>query len=134
MSKRLGAGRTLGCVIDSRIPRFAQALQALILALGFLLGAELVVPVLAVILVAAAAGGPRWNLFAQIYKALPIPPGELEPAAPPRFAQTLGAVFLVIGSVVLVAAEPRSTLWWFAGWGPAVAVAVLAGLAATTSF
>lgn len=121
-------------MIDSHLPRFSQAVQAIVLAVAFVLDARLVVPVMAVILGGAALGGPRLNLMAYLYKALPIPPGEREPAAPPRFAQILGTVFLVLGTVGLFAIDPRSTAWWVIGWGPALAVAVLAGLAATTSF
>jgi hypothetical protein len=121
-------------MIDSRLPRFSQALQAAVLAIAFLVDARLVVPVMALILGAAVVGGPRWNALAYLYRALPIPPGELEPAAPARFAQTLGTVFLALGTIGLFAAQPESLPWWFLGWGPALAVAVLAGLAAATSF
>ena len=91
-------------------------------------------PVLGVILFFAVAGGPRWNLLAHLYRSLPIPPGEPEPAGPPRFAQLLGTIFLGVGSIALFAAEPETTPWWVLGWGPALLVALLAGLAATTSF
>ena len=121
-------------MIDSKLPRFSQALQALVLAVAFVIDARFVVPVLAVILIAASAGGPRWNLLAYLYRALPIPAGDPEPAAPPRFAQTLGAVFLTIGTLGLFAAESETAVWWALGWGPALAVAILAGIAATTSF
>lgn len=121
-------------MIDSRIPRFSQGLQAVVLAVAFLLDWTWAVPILAVILAAAVLGGPRWNLLALLYRALPIPPGELEPAAPPRFAQTIGAAFLTIGAITLVTAQEGSATWWVLGWGPALAVAVLAALAATTSF
>lgn len=129
-----GGGDTLRAMIDSRIPRFSQGLQAVLLAIAFLLDWTWAVPVLAVILLASVLGGPRWNLLALLYKALPIPPGEMEPAAPPRFAQTIGAVFLGVGSLALFATEDGSTTWWVLGWGPALAVAVLSALAATTSF
>jgi len=121
-------------MIDSRIPRFSQGLQAVVLAVAFLLDWIWAVPILAAILLASVLGGPRWNLLALLYKALPIPPGEMEPAAPPRFAQMIGTVFLTIGSLTLVTAEEGSTTWWVLGWGPALAVAVLSALAATTSF
>lgn len=121
-------------MIDSRLPRFSQALQAVVLALAFLVDARLAVVVLGAVLVAAAIGGPRWNLLAYLYKALPIPPGDLEPAAPPRFAQTLGAVFLTIASVALFVAEPETLPWFILGWGFALAVAVLSALAAATPF
>lgn len=121
-------------MIDSAIPRFSQAVQALALALAFLLEARWVVPALAVLLAAAVVGGPRWNLLAHLYRALPLPSGEPEPAAPPRFAQTLGAVFLVVGSIALFAVEHGTQPYWIVGWGAALMVAMLAGLAAATSF
>ena len=121
-------------MIDSRLPRFSQGLQALVLAAAFLVDAVLVVPLLAAILIAAALGGTRYNLLAYLYRALPIPAGEPEPAAPPRFAQTLGAVFLTLSSVFLLATAQDSPAWWVLGWGPTLVVAVLAALAATTSF
>ena len=121
-------------MIDSRLPRFSQALQAIALAAAFLLDAEWVVVVLAVILILAALGGPRFNLLAHLYKALPIPPGEMEPAAPPRFAQTLGAIFLTVGSIALFATQQESQPWWILGWGMALMVAVLSALAATANF
>jgi hypothetical protein len=120
-------------VVDSNLPRFSQGLQAVLLALAFVLDTRWIVPVLAAALIAAAVGGPRWNVFAYLYGALPIPAGPPEPAAPPRFAQTLGAIFLTVGSVALFTATPESGPWWTLGWGPALMVAVLAGLAASTS-
>lgn len=121
-------------MIDSHLPRFAQAVQAAVLALAFLLDLRILVPVVGLILAVAVIGGPRWNVLAHLYRALPIPPGDLEPAAPPRFSQGLGAVFLAVGSVVLFAATPRTTIWWILGWGPALAVAALAAVAAATAF
>jgi Domain of unknown function (DUF4395) len=103
-----------------------------VLALAFAGDLRIVVPILAVIIGAAALGGPRFNLFAYLYRTLPIPRGEPEAAAPPRFAQTIGTIFLVTGSIFLYTAEPESTLWWALGWGPAIAVALLSGLAAAT--
>ncbi len=116
------------------LPRFSQAVQAVVLAVAFVTDARWVVPLMAVILSAAVLGGPQFNLLAHLYRSLPIPSGEPEPAAPPRFAQTLGAIFLIIGSIGLFAATRETTIWWVLGWGPALAVAVLAALAATTSF
>lgn len=121
-------------MIDSRLPRFSQAVQTVALIAAFLLDLPWVVVVLAVILTAAVVGGPRYNLLAYLYRALPIPPGEPEPAAPPRFAQMIGAVFLTTSSVALYGAQEETTLWWVLGWGPALTVAVLSALAAAASF
>src|SRR5438093_3632409 len=124
----------LGAVIDSNLPRFSQAVQAVALAVAFLLDVRWVVPILGLVLLGAVVGGPRWNLLAAIYRRLPVPRGEPEPAAPPRFAQTLGTIFLAVGTVGLFGLAAHTTAWWIVGWGAALIVAVLAGLAATTSF
>lgn len=121
-------------MIDSNLPRFSQGLQAVLLALAFLLDARWIVVAVGVVLLAAALGGPSFNLFAYLFKALPVPRGEPEPAAPPRFAQRIGATLLVVSSVALLTAEHDSTTWWVLGWGPALVVAVLSALAATTAF
>lgn len=121
-------------MVDSNLPRFSQALQAVILAVAFLIDARIVVPILAVILGASAFLGPSFNLWAYLYRVLPLPRGEMEPAGPPRFAQRLGTIFLAIGTVGLYAAEAETTMWWVFGWGPALLVAVLSGVAATTAF
>ncbi|MGH2756921.1 MAG: DUF4395 family protein [Actinomycetota bacterium] len=121
-------------MIDSAIPRFSQGLQAVVLALAFLVEARWLVPLLALVLLASVVGGPSWNLLGRAYKALPLPAGELEPAAPPRFAQLLGTVFLGLATVGLFAAEPGTGPYWWIGWGAALLVAALAGLAATTRF
>ena len=121
-------------MIDSHLPRFSQGVQAVLLAAAFLFDLRWLVVALGLVLVAAAIGGPRYNLLAYAYRGLPIPRGEPEPAAPPRFAQTLGAVFLTVASLALLTTEAETTSWWVLGWGPALLVALLAGLAATTSF
>ena len=121
-------------MVDSRLPRFSQGMQAVLLGLAFLFDARFIVPALAVVLGAAVLGGPKLNLWAHLYRALPIPAGEPEPAAPPRFAQMIGTVFLVVGSAGLYLLEAETTTWWVLGWGPALAVAVLSAVAATTSF
>lgn len=119
-------------MIDRKLPRFSQAVQALCLGTAFVFDARWVVPAFLVILGAAVVGGPRANLLAYLYRALPIAPGELEPAAPHRFAQALGTGMLAVSTLCLFALEPRSAAWWWAGWGPALAVAVLSAVAAAT--
>ncbi len=121
-------------MIDSRLPRFAQSVQAVVLAVAFLVDLRVVVPVFAVVLTSAYLGGPRWSLFWYLYRALPIPRGEPEPAPPHRFAQGLGAVFLWVASAGLYGARAGTLPWWIIGWGPALAVAALAAVAAATAY
>jgi hypothetical protein len=121
-------------VIDSNLPRFSQGVQAVVLALAFLLDWRIAVPILGAVLLAAVLGGPRFNLLARLYRVLPIPRGEPEPAAPPRFAQALGVTCLAVGTAGLYTTGAETTAWWVLGWGPALIVAVLSGVAATTTF
>jgi hypothetical protein len=59
------------------------------------------------------------------------PPSELEEAAPPRFANTLGFVFLTVATVAMYAFDPALAGGWVA-WGLGLVVSGLALLAATT--
>ncbi len=116
--------------IDPRGPRFNQAVLSLGLLAGFVFDWKPVVPIFAVILLLGAAFGPRYGpflrLYADVVKPRLAPPTELEDPRPPRFASTVGVVFLSGGTIAFAAGA--STL----GWALALVVAVLAGLSATT--
>ncbi len=116
--------------IDPRGPRFNQGVVSALLLVGFVFDARLVVPAVAVVLLAGAALGPRWGPFLRLYSGLIrprlAPPGELEDPRPPRFAAAVGAVFLTASTVAFIAGAAG------VGWALALVVAVLAGLAAAT--
>jgi len=116
--------------IDPRGPRFNQAILTVGLMSGFVFDWKPMVPVLAVVLFLGAAFGPRYGPFLRIYAEVVRPrlgpPTELEDPRPPRFASTVGVLFL--GAATVAFAAGTSTL----GWGLALVVAFLAGLAATT--
>ena len=116
--------------IDPRGPRFNQAVLAIGLLIAFLLDARLVVPLFAAVLFLGAAFGPKFGPFLRLY-AVAIrprlgPPRELEDPRPPRFAATVGVVFLLGGTIAFLAGATAI------GWGLALIVAALAGLAATS--
>ena len=116
--------------IDPRAPRFNQAVLCTALLLAFLLDAEPVVPLFAVVLFLGAAFGPRYGPFLRFYAEFVRPrlgpPSELEDPRPPRFAAAVGVAFLAGATVAFAAgAEP-------VGWVLALIVAALAGLAAAT--
>lgn len=117
-------------LIDPRGPRFNQTVLALALAVGFVLDQRWVIPVWAVVLAAGAALGPRYGPFLRIYSAWVRPrlgpPSHLEDPRPPRFAATLGTVFLAAGMVALLVGAPGPA------WVLALVVAALAALAAVT--
>ena len=116
--------------IDPRGPRTNQAVLACALVLGFLTGQWLVVPVFAVVLFLGAAFGPKWGPILRMYSSLIkprlSPPHELEDPRPPRFAATVGVVFLGASSIAFVLGAP------VVGWTLGLIVAVLAAAAATT--
>lgn len=120
--------------VDARGPRFGQALTGTLSLAAFVLDQTLLVAALAAVLGAAAVLGPRWNLWGRLYKALVRPrlgpPPELEHPAPPRFAMTLGFVFLTLGFVFLgpLAGIAPALL----GWSLVLAVSALALFAAAT--
>jgi hypothetical protein len=101
-----------------------------LLLVGFVLDAPIVVPAVAVVLLAGAALGPRWGPFLRLYSEVIGPrlgpPAELEDPRPPRFAAAVGMVFLAASTVAFVLGSS------LVGWVLALVVAVLAGLAATT--
>ncbi len=116
--------------IDPRGPRFNQAVLTAALLGGFVLDVPLVAPVFAVALFLGAAFGPRYGPFLRLYveaiKPRLGPPAELEDPRPPRFAATVGVIFLTAATVAFAAGAVGF------GWALTLIVAVLAGLAATT--
>ena len=83
--------------IDTRGPRFNQAVLATALLLGFLVDWRPVVPIFAVVLLAGAALGPGYGPFLAVYAKVIRPrlrpPTELEDPRPPRFAAAVGVLF-----------------------------------------
>ncbi len=116
--------------IDPRGPRFNQTALALGLLTGFLVDWKPVAPLFAVVLFLGAAFGPRYGPFLRFYaefvKPRLGPPADLEDPRPPRFASSVGVIFLSGATIAFAAGA--ATL----GWGLALVVAVLAGLSATT--
>ena len=116
--------------IDPRGPRFNQAVLATALLTGLLFDWRPVVPVFALVLLAGAALGPKYGpflaLYAKVIRPRIGPPREMEDPRPPRFAASVGVVFLAAASLAF--AGGASGL----GWGLALVVAALAALSAVT--
>jgi hypothetical protein len=118
-------------MVDARQPRLGQAITGTTLLAGFVLDVPLILPIVGLLLGAAALLGPRLNPYVQLFRALRRtgilgPPRELEEAAPPRFANALGSVFLAAAS-----AAAFLDVAWLA-WTLAVVVSALALLSAVT--
>ena len=123
---------TLGrpAAIDPRGPRFNQAVLAVGLLVAFVANWWPAVPIFATVLALGAIGGSKWAPFIRVYQQWVRPrlgpPTELEDPRPPRFAASVGAVFLVAATLAFLAGASGL------GWALALVVVVLAGLAALT--
>ena len=88
--------------LDPRGQRFAAALTSIVLIVVLVTGWGWLAAVQAVIFMITAAD-PRRGPYPLIFRALVLPrigpPAAREPAAPVRFAQLVGAVFLSIAAI-----------------------------------
>lgn len=118
-------------MIDIDIPRFNQAVVAVTVAVAFVFQLPWLVAATAALLAVSRALGPKAPLTLLYVRVLrprlrPRGPVGYEPAAPPRFAQLVGAVVLT-GATVAFAAGADTV-----GWALSLLVVALAALAATT--
>ena len=120
--------------IDPRAPRFNQGVVGAGALLAFVLDLPLLLPLLALLLAAGAFLGPQANPLSILWRRVLVPglrlgpPAKTKDAAPVRFAQAVGFVFLAAASALLLAAPALA----LAGWALALVVAALALLAAAT--
>lgn len=116
-------------LVDARAARFTQGVVAALVLAAAAAGDPRLLVVPALHLAASAALGRRGNLPVRFFDAFVRPrlsTATLEDARPPRFASTVGAVFLAASLLAHAASAP------LAGWALALAVAALASLAAAT--
>ena len=87
--------------IDPRGPRFSAVITTVVLAVVLVTASVWLLAVQAVVFAAGAVLGLRYSPYGLLYRWLVRPrlgpPAELEPEAPPRFAQGVGLVFAVTG-------------------------------------
>jgi hypothetical protein len=120
--------------VDTHQGKFAQGSTVLLTALAFLLNLPILVLITA-ILMAWAALFPAANPYRWLYQRIVVPSGLLKPRvveddpAPHRFAQGVGAVFLLIASIVFFLTHATVL-----GWVLDLIVFVLAGINLTTGF
>ncbi len=89
-------------MIDPRGPRFAAWITTAVLAAVLLTASTVLLAAQAIVFALGAAGHNPYALFWKNFLKR-TPPSELEPAAPPRFAQLVGLVFALVGTVALAA-------------------------------
>ena len=118
-------------VIDSRAPRFNQAVVGLLSALAVVTGWWWLLALLALQLAVGLTLGRRYCLPCLAYFELVQPrfgEGRLEDARPPRFANMVGVAFLTAATIAYLAGA--TTLGTVLG----ALVAALALLASATGF
>lgn len=89
--------------IDPRGPRFAAAITCVVLAVVLLTGSGVLLAIQALVFAIGAFAGLRYAPYGALYRVLIRPrlgpPASTELEAPPRFAQTVGMVFTIVGAV-----------------------------------
>lgn len=118
-------------VVDARAPRFNQAAVAILTSLGLLTGEWWLAGAMGVQLAVGLVFGRRYCLPCVLYFEVVQPrfgEGPVEDARPPRFANVLGATFLLAASAAHLAGLAAL------GWALIALVAALATLAVVTGF
>ena len=120
--------------VDTHLAKFTQACVVLLTGLAFLLNQPIIVAITAVLMVISALA-PSVSPFRLVYQGVVLPLRILKPRiieddpAPHRFAQGVGATFLIAATLVfyLLRATP-------VGWALDLIVFVLAGINLTIGF
>ena len=119
-------------MIDPRGHRFGAGVSAILLIGAFLPGTTWLVALVLLSIGVSAAFGLRWSIYGAIWRRIVrvarLGPTEPEHEYPPRFAQVLGSVALVLALIAF--ALGATTL----GWAFTLAVAGLQTLLATTGY
>ena len=119
-------------MIDPRGHRFGAGLSAILLIVAFLANAQILVLVAFLSIGVSAAFGLKYSIYGAIWrrivKVAHLGPTEPEHEYPPRFAQVLGSVALILSLLAFALGAP--TL----GWLFALAVAGLQTLLAVTGY
>jgi hypothetical protein len=89
--------------VDPRGPRFAAWVTSAVLVIVLVTGSTVLLAAQAIVFAVGAFVGLRLHPYGQLYRTLIAPrlspPTEWEDAAPVRFAQGVGLVFTIIGTI-----------------------------------
>ncbi len=120
--------------VDTHLIKFSQLWVVALTALGFIFQVPLLVALTALALLVSAVV-PAASPFRLLYRYVAVPLGVVRPRiveddpAPHRFAQGVGAAFLVAATIALVAAHAYAL-----GWALDLIVFALAGINLTVGF
>jgi Domain of unknown function (DUF4395) len=121
--------------LDANLLKFSQAWVVTLSALAFALQLRWLVGV-AALLLAVSAIAPSAGPFRLLYRLVVVPAKLIRPRiveddpAPHRFAQAVGATFLIASTICLYALPGTQAI----GWGLDLIVFILAGLNLTVGF
>ena len=120
--------------VDIHLAKFSQACVVILTGLAFLFNQPIIV-LIAAIIMALATLSPAASPFKILYQRVVLPLGLLRPRvveddpAPHRFAQGVGAAFLIASSFILFLTQAT-----ILGWTLDLIVFVLAGINFTLGF
>jgi len=109
-------GRTSSPRVDTHLGKFSQACTVVLAALAFLFSQPIIVLITAIIL-AIAALAPSISPYRLLYRGIVLPLHLWQPRiveddpAPHRFAQGVGAVFLIAASIILFLTKATAVGW-----------------------
>jgi hypothetical protein len=127
-----GQGQVLR--VDTHLGKFSQGCTVLLTALAFVFNLPWLVLLTAIVMVLSALV-PAYSPYRLLYKWVVVPLGLLRPRiveddpAPHRFAQGVGAIFLLAASILLFLTGATVV-----GWALDLIVFVLAGINLTVGF
>src|SRR6187431_603585 len=117
-------------MIDPRGHRFGAAVSGLLLVVSFIFGWVPGVLLALLSIGTSAAFGLKYSIYGAIWRRIVrvarLGKTEPEHEYPPRFAQTLGSIALILSLLAFVVG------WSTLGWAFALAVAALQGVLAVT--
>ena len=120
--------------VDTHLAKFSQASTVVLVGLAFLFNQPIIVAITAIIMVLSAVA-PEISPYRLLYKGVVLPLRLLKPRiieddpAPHRFAQGVGAVFLIASCIVLFFTHATVL-----GWTLDLIVFVLAAINLTVGF
>ena len=120
--------------VDTHLAKFSQACTVLLTGLAFLLS-QPVIALIAAIVLALSAIAPAVSPFRLLYRGIMLPLHLLCPRiveddpSPHRFAQGVGATFLIASALVLFLTKATAV-----GWTLDLTIFVLSGINLTIGF
>jgi hypothetical protein len=121
--------------VDTHLAKFSQACTVVLAALAFVFSQPIIVLITAIVMTLAALFPTTISPYRLLYRGIVLPLGLLKPRvveddpAPHRFAQGVGAVFLIAATLVLFLTKAYTV-----GWTLDLIVFVLAAINLTVGF